>query len=219
MFRAGRDELVALDNRHLAFGLVCTWLVGIGRWWDDPGANLLQHLGLGSIIYVFVLTAFLWLFIRPLGPKDFGYLRFLTFVTLTAPPAILYALPVERWMDLESARIVNAWFLGFVALWRVALLFVYLRRVSQLKWFRLTIAMLLPLCGIVTALTLLNGITGGVQEDGAGTSNDLANEILFRMAFFSVMALPVILGAYYITVFRDVRRQIRALETKDPPQS
>jgi hypothetical protein len=46
-FRASRQELEDLDRRHLCFGLARTWIVGIGRWWDDPGARLLQHLGLG----------------------------------------------------------------------------------------------------------------------------------------------------------------------------
>jgi hypothetical protein len=50
-FQLSKKEFDELDSRHLAFGLVCTWLVGMGRWWDDPGANLLQHLGLGSVIY------------------------------------------------------------------------------------------------------------------------------------------------------------------------
>ena len=38
-FRASRDELLAPDRRHLAFGLACTWVVGMGRYWDDPGAH------------------------------------------------------------------------------------------------------------------------------------------------------------------------------------
>ncbi len=220
-FRASREELATLDHRHLAFGLTCTWLVGIGRWWDDPGAHLLQHLGLGSVIYVFVLTAFLWLLIRPLNPMNFSYLGLLTFVSLTAPPAILYALPVERWMDLDSARAVNATFLGVVAFWRVALLFMYLLRVALFKWVRLTIAMLLPLCGIVTALTMFNleravfNIMGGIREPGApdpGTSNDLAYQILFMLTVVSVIALPILLFAYFMTITLDVRLYAREQE-------
>ena len=55
-FRISREELLKLNRRHLAWGLAWTWIVGIGRWWDDPGARLLQHLGLGSVIYIFVLS-------------------------------------------------------------------------------------------------------------------------------------------------------------------
>jgi hypothetical protein len=60
-FRISREELLGLDRRHLTFGLVCTWLVGMGRYWDDPGARMVQHLGLGSVIYTGVLSIFLWL--------------------------------------------------------------------------------------------------------------------------------------------------------------
>jgi len=51
-FRASSDELHALDRRHLALGLLLRWLVGMGRWWEDPRAGLLQHLGIGSIISI-----------------------------------------------------------------------------------------------------------------------------------------------------------------------
>ena len=32
----------------------------------------------------------------------------------------LYAIPIERWVELDVANAVNAWFLGAVAAWRVA---------------------------------------------------------------------------------------------------
>ena len=63
-FRITREELARLDGRHLASGLVCTWLVGMGRYWDDPGARWFQHLGIGSVLYVFALSAVLWLLVR-----------------------------------------------------------------------------------------------------------------------------------------------------------
>ena len=43
-FRASREELLDLDRRHLALGLLATWLVGIGRYWDSPRARLYQRL-------------------------------------------------------------------------------------------------------------------------------------------------------------------------------
>src|SRR5687768_3351015 len=77
-FQATYDELLALDRRHLVIGLLFTWVVGMGRWWDDPGAHLLQHLGLGSVIYVFVVSLFLWLIAAPLRPENWSYQRLLT---------------------------------------------------------------------------------------------------------------------------------------------
>jgi|GEM_PF-4987218 len=46
---------------------------------------------------------------------------YLAFVTLTAPPALLYAIPVERFMTPSAASVTNAWFLAVVAAWRVGL--------------------------------------------------------------------------------------------------
>jgi hypothetical protein len=115
-FRASRDELINLGWRHLAFGLGCAWIVGVGRYWDNPKVGLLQHLGVGSVIYVFVLALFLWLVVWPLRPLDWSYFRFCTFVALVSPPALIYAIPVERFYDLNTANSINAMFLAIVAL-------------------------------------------------------------------------------------------------------
>ena len=93
-FRVSSEELASLDNRHLAWGLFMTWVVGMGRWWDDPGAHLLQHLGLGSVVYVFILALLLWLIPLPLKPSNWSYKGVLTLITLTSPPAMLCAIPV-----------------------------------------------------------------------------------------------------------------------------
>ena len=107
-FRATEAELAALDRQDLLLGLLATWVVGIGRYWDDPGASFGQHLGVGSVAYVFALALLLWLILWPLAPTRWSYVRVLTFVTLVAPPAILYALPVERFASLATARSINA---------------------------------------------------------------------------------------------------------------
>jgi hypothetical protein len=165
--------------------------VGIGRYWDDPGAKLLQHLGIGSVIYIFALSLLLWLLIWPLRPKAWSYRNVLTFVSLTSPPAILYAIPVERLLDLEKARTFNVWFLAIVASWRVALLIFYLRRHARLQPFSIAVATLLPLTFIITALTVLNleravfNLMGGLREKG--TANDNAYLVLFVLSYLSVM--------------------------------
>src|SRR3712207_7552248 len=59
--RYWRDWSSDVCSSDLAFGLACTWLVGVGRYWDNPRASLLQHLGVGSVVYVFALALLLWL--------------------------------------------------------------------------------------------------------------------------------------------------------------
>ena len=120
---------------------------------------------------------------------------------LTSLPALLYAIPVERFVDLKTAQSVNAWFLGIVAAWRVALLFRYLIVAAKLHWFIATTVSVLLLSGIVVTLTLLNlehvvfDLMAGVREEDA-SPNDVAYLVVFVLAFFSMWAFPVALVLY-----------------------
>lgn len=201
-FRSTREELLQLGTKHLTFGLICTWLVGMGRYWDDPGASLLQKLGLGSVLYIFFLAGFLWLMMYLLRPQDWTFRRVLTFISLVSPPAILYAIPVERFMTLEDARLVNVCFLATVATWRVALLVFFLVRLGRLGWTVTIIGSLFPLAVIVSVLTYLNleravfDVMAGLREDG--TANDLAYEILAIITTTAVVLSPNLLIGYVV---------------------
>ena len=129
-FRAPRAAIHERLGAYLAFGFLLTWAAGIGRYWDIPDAALWQHLGLTSLGYVFVLALIIWLVAAPLAPRNWSYRNVLLFVTLTSPPALLYAIPVEGYFSLPAALAINAGFLGIVALWRVALLAWFLSRVA-----------------------------------------------------------------------------------------
>jgi hypothetical protein len=118
-FMRVRPDLSRLGNQHLGFALISAWLAGIGRYRDNPRADLWRYLGLGSVLYVFVMTALLWAIIKPLKPENWSYIGVVTFVGMTAPPALLYAIPVERIFTLGQAQIINAWLLAVAALWRV----------------------------------------------------------------------------------------------------
>ena len=186
---------------YLAFGLFCTWLAGIGRYWDNPRAHLWQHLGLGSVAYVFSLALLLWLLLLPLRPTNWSYRNVLLFVTLTALPALLYAIPVEMFMPLDAAQRLNAGFLLIVAAWRVALLFVFLRRVGGLGGLAIFVAGLLPLVVIVSALALLNlehvifSIMAGIRDESR-SGNDAAYGVVIMLSMFSLMSAPFLLGLY-----------------------
>ncbi|MCP4873403.1 MAG: hypothetical protein GY898_32330 [Proteobacteria bacterium] len=199
-FRASPEELGGLDRRHLRFGLLMTWLAGMGRYWDNPKADLLQNLGVGSLVYVFALSALLWITLRPLTGKGLRYEQLLTFVTLTATPAVIYAIPVERFMALGYAQTVNVWFLAVVATWRVALLAWFLRRALRLRWFELVVATTLPLTLIVVSLTILNlehvvfNIMAGLNPNER-SGNDGAYRVVLTLTVLSVYAVgPLLLG-------------------------
>ncbi|MBE5315314.1 MAG: hypothetical protein H4O13_07925 [Xanthomonadales bacterium] len=197
-------------DAYLGFGLAMTWLAGIGRYWDNPRAELWQIAGLGSLAYVFSLALVLWLLILPLRARRWSYRNVLLFVCLTSPPALLYAIPVERFMSGEVALAANAWFLGIVASWRVALLLVFLKRDAGLRAWEAIVACLLPLALIVVSLALLNlehvvfNLMSGIRAEDRSV-NDAAYLVVLTLSYFSFLASPLLAIAYLWLVFR--RRQ------------
>ena len=212
-FLAFRPVRISLQDdfpRWLAFVLIVTWLAGVGRYWDHPAAEIWQYLGLGSVAYVFSLSALLYLIVWPLRPANWTYKGVLIFVGLTSLPALLYAIPVERVLQLRLAQSINAWFLGVVAVWRVALLFRYLMSSAKLSGFVATTVSLLLLSGIVVTLSLLNlehvvfDLMAGIREADA-SPNDQAYTVVVVLALFSVWAFPAAVVMYLGAVFH--RRQ------------
>jgi len=204
-FRQSRIDLHRYQNAFLVFAIVATWLAGVGRYWDHPSAFWWQSAGLGSIVYIGVLSIFLWLIALPLRPQHWNYLTVFIFVGLTAPLAWLYAIPVERFMPLEMAAMVNMWFLLVVAIWRVALYGIFLRRTAQLSGLAWIAALFLPLVAIVSALAVLNlehavfEIMGGLDREP--TSSDKAYLVVMALTFISYAAAPVFLICYIFACY------------------
>lgn len=198
--------------RWFTFVAVVTWLVGVGRYWDHPSAGFWQYVGAGSVIYIFCLSILLYLIVWPLRPSNWTFRGVLIFVGLTSLPALLYAIPVERVVELKTAQSINAWFLGIVAVWRVALLFRYLIASAKLHWFIVTTVAVLLLSGIVFTLTLLNlehvvfDLMAGIRNEDA-SPNDAAYLVVLGLAFVSVWAFPVALVLYLGAVVQ--RQQLR----------
>ena len=200
-FRISRERILNFGKYHLIFGVICTWIVGIGRYWDNPRVDFLQHLGIGSVIYIFALSVLLWLIILPLKPKDWTYFRVLTFVSLVSPPAILYAIPVEMVFNLEVSNSINAIYLLIVSVWRVSLLIFFLKKLAELGWFSIIVGTLLPLTLIINSLVYLNlekvvfNFMGGFRERSA---NDAAYQVLWLIALLSILLFLPILIAYLL---------------------
>lgn len=208
--RFSAEDLNTICVRHLVVGLMLTWMAGVGRYWDNPRVGLLQHLGLGSIVYVFVLSGYLFLVVLPLRPSNWSYRDLLIFVTLTSPPALLYAIPVEKLMSLNAARIANFWFLAIVATWRVTMYSVYLNRRAGLSGYVRICATLLPLSLVVIGLTALN-LERAVFEIMAGidhkeTSADSAYLILTLLSYLTILGSPVLLALYVAAIISGRRK-------------
>lgn len=213
-FRFTREDCLGFTRGEFYLGLFITWLVGIGRYWDHPKANLAQYLGLGSVVYIFLLSSFIWIIVYPLRKQHWHYFQVLTFVSFVSLPALLYAIPVERFMEMPSAVKANVWFLQIVALWRVLLLVVFLYRYAQLSFVETFVATLLPLTIIVTALSFLNlehavfEIMAGIER--SGTPYDGAYYFLLVLMVGSLVVLPFLLVGYGWLIFKATqsRKQI-----------
>ncbi|HEX8368816.1 MAG TPA: hypothetical protein VF604_09760 [Pyrinomonadaceae bacterium] len=209
-FRVTRAEMLAFGWAHLAFGLISTWLVGIGRYWDNPKAEFLQQAGVGSVVYIFALSLLLWFVVKPLRPKDWSYFYVLTFVALVSPPAILDAIPVQMFFGIDRANDINAVFLLFVSIWRLALLVFFLKRFAALNPVYVPVATLLPITMIVFALVMLNlekavfSVMGGFVDT---TPNDQAFAVLALISFFAMLAFPFLLASYIVIIIIEFSRK------------
>ena len=206
-FRSVSSAVPAHWRAFLLFGLFFTWLAGVGRYWDNPRAHLWQSLGLGSLVYVFVLAFVIWAMLIALKPKNWSYLNVLLFVTLTAPPAVLYAIPVERFMSAEAAVSANVWFLGIVATWRLGLYAVFLRRTAGLSVGGVIVGTLLPIAIIIVTLAILNlehvvfNLMSGIRQDER-SANDGAYEVVVTLSLLSIVLAPILAIAYAVLAHR-----------------
>lgn len=209
-FRRVSAEVSTRWLAFLIFGLLFTWLAGVGRYWDNPRASWWQHLGLGSVVYAFVLALIIWAILLALKPKNWSYRNVLLFVTLTSPPAILYAIPVEKFMTTDAAVTANVWFLAIVATWRVALYAVFLRRTAHLSTSRVIVGTLLPIGLVVVTLSILNlehvvfNLMGGIRQSERSV-NDGAYTVVTTLSLLSILLAPVLAIAYAVLVYRSWR--------------
>ncbi|MDZ7789871.1 MAG: hypothetical protein U5L08_05125 [Xanthomonadales bacterium] len=214
-FRRIRPNLEKHAFSYLVYVFTVTWIVGIGRYWDHPDAYLWQSAGLGSVAYIVLLSLLIYLVALPLRPVRWSYRMVLVFVGLTSLPALLYAVPVERFLPLEAAQTVNAWFLAVVAAWRVALYVRFLITAAGLGAFETAVATVLPISAIVVALAVLDlehvvfSVMAGIREDAA-SPNDAAYSVVFTLSIFAFVAFPLTLIGYAGAIYRRIRNQKKA---------
>ncbi len=204
-FKLSREEMLQFNKTHFIAGLIGTWIVGMGRYWDDPEAKLLQHLGLGSVIYIFALAFLIWLILKPFELEKWNYFIVVTFIGLTSFPAIFYAIPVERFLSIKTANSVNVWFLAIVAAWRLGLLYYFLKQFTRLSTWNILIVTLMPICLIISILTVLNlhrvvfNIMGGVRDP---TPHDSSYTVLMFLTGISLILILPLIIAYVIAIYK-----------------
>ena len=231
-----RKTIEALPDawwRYLGYVVLVTWIVGIGRYWDDPDAYLVQNLGIASLLYLFAMSAVLWAAIAPLADRSIPYVLIVIFVGMTALPAVLYAIPVEMFMASGSAAAANYLFLAVVAIWRVALLFVFCRRAAGLYVWGTMTAAFLPLTGIMILLATFSlehvtfDLMSGMRVDETHprtTAGRIASDVtaavgwshatVSTLSFFSWILFPIFFISY-ICLLVNRMRQVREPQPKN----
>ena len=142
-------------------------------------------------------------------------------VMMTALPGIIYAIPVEMFLDPNTAGSVNMIFLAIVAGWRMALYFVFLKRVAKLPTYPQLIGWLLPPSIIVAVLGFYGMMyaiaagMGGVREDA--DPNLATMEALAMIGLASWMALPLLIPSYIVFAVLRHKRPAETPKAKQPP--
>ena len=93
---------------------------------------------------------------------------------------------------------MNVWFLVIVAAWRLGLLYFFLKRFTGLKTGNILTVTLMPICLIISALTVLNlhrvvfNIMGGVRNP---TPHDASYGALMLLTGISmILTIPLIIA-------------------------
>jgi len=202
-FRFTTEDYERLNWIHFCIGFLSTWMVGIARNWDYPTATIFAKLGLASLAYIFFMALFLFLFAWPPSTKKQSYFKVLTVVAMTAPPGLIYGIPVEQMMALEDAQAMNLGFLFLVALWRVSLVFHFFRVGCQNRPGLSFSILLIPILLLIIAL-VQTGRAGYVLQLMGGLRSqepsalDHVNDIV---AVLYILSWPIFIfsaGLYFI---------------------
>jgi hypothetical protein len=212
-FQPLKGDVAKHWRTYLAIGAGLTWIVGLGRYWDNESAPLLLRSGITSLLYAVVLSGFIWLLVLGLKPERWSYRNVLLMVTMTALPGLIYAIPVEMFMDAQSASATNMIFLAIVAVWRMALYYTFLKRVSKLPAYPLLVAWLLPPAIIVAALGVYGALyaiaagMGGVRDEA--DPNLASMEAIALVGLASWICLPILIPAYaFFALTRNRRSKV-----------
>ena len=208
-----REAILAFasSRQTLWLGLLFVLSAGLAREYDaadllyEPWHALLPlpaSLATSLILYtvLYVKPAYL----RAAPSFLAGYRQFLSLYWLTAPLACLYAIPYERFLSAESAVAANLTTLGFVAVWRVALM---IRVANVLCGYHVAAAASLVLffADVVMGAALsfipvpIVNVMGGVEAERT-PADYVLDDISSRLGLICILSFPILLLAAVISL-------------------
>ncbi|WP_437225926.1 hypothetical protein SH661x_004310 [Planctomicrobium sp. SH661] len=159
-----RAAIQRVANAPAATWLALSSVILAGLFRDYDQADLLRYPGwlLVPLLASTLLTAFLFLFLKSIPdvrscsiPNGFQFRRLLTCFWMTAPMAIIYAIPVERFLSPPDATRWNLIFLALVATWRVLLITRVVQVLYGLAFFRALFPVMLLADSLALAVMIL----------------------------------------------------------------
>lgn len=201
-FRATYEELTRNAIMMCIIGMGITIAVGIGRYYDDPRPlDIGKVMGLGSLAYAIVFAFTVFILLLPFG-KKIRYIDSLAFLTATAAPGFVYALPIELMVSDALAYQYNLVALLFVSAYRVSLFIWFLKKVCDLSALQTAVVTLLPLSTIVAALMLSNRMVLILDAMGGfrGATEPTRIEETLRVIGSTALVFSPTMIALYITL-------------------
>lgn len=210
---------IAASRSSVYVGLLFVLAAGLAReydgedLWSEPWHLLLPlgaSLATSALLYM-LLKVLLWFRGGEADGRKLSYRELLSLYWMTAPLALLYGIPFERFLSAGDATRANLALLGIVSLWRVLLMtraisviyelnFVRIVMIVELGFFRALFPVML--FADTVALTLLKitpipivGIMGGIR---LSESEAIIHNTSFTIGVLGVLSWPIwLIGAFF----------------------
>jgi hypothetical protein len=192
---------VAASRSAVFVGLLFVLAAGLAREYDGEDLrsepwHLLLPLGASlvtSALLYMLLKALLWIRGGEADGHKLGYQELLSLYWMTAPLALLYGIPVERFLSAGDATRANLALLAIVSLWRVVLMTRAISILYGLNFFRALVPIML--FADTGALTLIRitpkpivGIMGGIR---LSESESVLHEVTCIVLFLGILSWPI----------------------------
>jgi hypothetical protein len=220
----GRDATLRIARSHQALwlGLLFVLAAGFAREYD--GEDLLHEpwhvliplaASLGS-------SALLYFLVRGVAARRgatepqllSGYLDFLGLYWMTAPLALLYAIPFERFLSAPNSVRANLGLLALVAVWRVVLMIrvvavIYNARLAAALFIVMFFADTLAAFILVATPLPIVSVMGGIR---LSESEAVLHQVVWNLRALAVITWPIwAIGAATVTARRQPEwRYLRA---------
>jgi hypothetical protein len=199
---------IAASRNSVFVGLLFVLAAGLAREYDGDDLcsepwHLLLPLGASlvtSALLYMLLKVLLWIRGGEADGRKLGYQELLSLYWMTAPLALFYGIPVERFLSAGEATRANLALLAIVSLWRVLLMTRAISVVYGVNFFRTLFPVML--FADTVALTLIGntprpilGIMGGIR---LSESESVILETTFLVQASGFLSWPIwLIGSFF----------------------